>query len=138
MTEYNKLVDHLVSTMPSNSPPMINNERPPFVPKNVSTTGTFYNEFDTEAYRNYKALVDKERELIDPNNLTESLYKLGYKIDTLLAKLIGQLDEISTTLEKDLNDNVEEEITVNPLTHKVTYNKETNEYKVVKREDIKW
>jgi hypothetical protein len=94
--------------------------------------------FDTEAYRNYKELVNNEKEKIDPNNLTESIYKLGYRIDTLLAKLIGQLDEISTTLEEDLNDNVEEEITVDPLTHKVTYNKVTNEYKVVEREDSKW
>ena len=73
MTEYNKLVDHLVSTMPSNSSPMTNNERPPFVPKNVSTTNA---PFDTQSYQNYKALVDKEREQIDPNNLTESIYKL--------------------------------------------------------------
>ena len=102
MTEYNQLVDHLVSTMPSNSSPMTNNERPPFVPKNVSTTGTFYNEFDTEAYRNYKALVDKEREQIDPNNLTESLYKLGYKIDTLLTKLISQLDVILEEKSDDI------------------------------------
>ena len=102
---------------------------------------SFYSEndepFDTPAYRNYKALVDKEREQIDTDNLTESIYKLGYRIDTLLAKLIGQLDEISTTLEEDLNDNNEEEITLNPLTHKVTYNSETNVYNVVKREDVK-
>ena len=93
--------------------------------------------FDTEAYSNYKELVNKENEQIDPDNLTESIYKLGYRIDTLLSKLIGQLDEISTTLEKDLNDNKEEEITVDPLTHKVTYNRVTNEYKVVEREDKK-
>ena len=57
--------------------------------------------FDTEAYANYKQLVDKEREQIDPNNLTESLYKLGYRIDTLLTKLIRQLDVI---LEEESND----------------------------------
>ena len=33
--------------------------------------------------------------------------------------------------------NKEFEITVDPLTHKVIYNAELNEYKVVKREDIK-
>ena len=115
MPTYNQLVDHLVTTMKPQS------EAP----------------FDTEAYRNYKELVNKEKEQIDPNNLTEHIYKLGYRIDTLLAKLIGQLDEISTTLEEDLNDNKEEEITVDPLTHKVTYNSETNVYNVVKREDVK-
>ena len=66
------------------------------------SSSTFYSEndepFDTPAYRNYKALVDKEREQIDTDNLTESIYKLGYKIDTLLSKIITQLDVL---LEKD-------------------------------------
>ena len=99
MPEYNELVDHLVSTMPSNSSPMTNTERPPFVPKKVSTNSA---PFDSEAYQNYKALVDKEREQIDPNNLTESLYKLGYKIDTLLTKLISQLDVILEEKSDDI------------------------------------
>ena len=109
MNNYASQVDHLVNTMKPQS----------------------------EAYNNYKELVNKEKEKIDPNNLTEHIYKVGFKIDTLLDKLIGQLDEISMTLEEDLNDNVEEEITVNPLTHKVTYNRVTNEYNVVPRRDKK-
>ena len=72
---YNELVDHLVTTMNKSEPP-----------------------FDTQSYANYKALVDKQREQIDKDGLTESLYKLGYKIDTLLSKIIGQLD---TILEDD-------------------------------------
>ena len=101
-TNYNELVDHLVSTMPSNSSPMTNNERPPFVPKKVSTKeGNYSAPFDTEAYANYKQLVDKEKEQIDPNNLTESIYKLGYRIDTLLTKLIRQLD---TIIEEESDD----------------------------------
>ena len=126
MNNYNELVDHLVSTMK---------------PQSDNNSSTFYSKddapFDTQAYRNYKELVNNEKEKIDPDNLTEHIYKLGFKIDTLLAKLIGQLDEISTTLEEDFNDNVEEESTVDPLTHKVTYNRVTNEYKVVEREDKK-
>ena len=50
--------------------------------------------FDTQSYANYKAQVDKERELISSDNITESLYRLGYKIDTLLTKIISQLDKI--------------------------------------------
>ena len=115
MPTYNELTDHLVTTMNPQS------EAP----------------FDTQAYSNYKELVNKEKEQIDPNNLTEHIYKLGYRIDTLLAKLIGQLDEISEGLDEEQNDNVEVEITVDPLTHKVTYNKETNVYNVVEREDVK-
>ena len=127
MNNYNELVDHLVSTMPpSPFDKMYNQARQSEAP------------FDTEAYRNYKQLVDKEKEQIDPDNLTEYIYKLGFKIDTLLNKIIGQLDEISEGLDEEQNDNKEEEITVDPLTHKVTYNKETNVYNVVKREDVKW
>ena len=73
--EYNELVDHLVTTMNKSEPP-----------------------FDTQSYANYKALVDKQREQINKDGLTESLYKLGYKIDTLLSKIISQLD---TLLEED-------------------------------------
>ena len=43
--------------------------------------------FNTEAYANYKALVDKEREQIDTINLKEYIYQLGYKIDTVLSKI---------------------------------------------------
>ena len=115
MPTYNELTDYLVNNMTKSDAP-----------------------FDTQAYSNYKDLVNKEKEQIDPNNLTEHIYKLGYRIDTLLAKLIGQLDEISEGLDEEQNDNKEEEITVDPLTHKVTYNSETNVYNVVKREDVKW
>ena len=72
---YNELVDFQVQSMNKSSAP-----------------------FDTEAYANYKQLVDKEREKIDTNNITESIYKLGYKIDTLLSKIISQLD---TLIEED-------------------------------------
>ena len=114
MNNYSQSVDHLVNNMNKSEAP-----------------------FNTEAYANYKAQVNKEKEQIDPNNLTESIYKLGFKIDTAIDKIINQLDTISEGIEKDLNDNKEEEITVNPLTHKVTYNKETNVYNVVEREDKK-
>ena len=72
---YNELVDFQVQSMNKSSAP-----------------------FDTEAYANYKQLVDKEREKIDTNNITESIYKLGYKIDTLLSRIISQLD---TLIEED-------------------------------------
>ena len=50
--------------------------------------------FDSPAYKNYKALVDKEREQIDASGLTEYLYRLGYKIDNVLSKIISQLDTV--------------------------------------------
>ena len=78
---YNQLVDHLVNNMNKSDAP-----------------------FDTQAYRNYKELVDKEREKIDPDNLTEYIYKLGFKIDTLLSKIIGQLDTIIQSESEGEND----------------------------------
>ena len=86
---YNELVDYQVQSMN----------------RFESTSDTFYSKddapFDTQAYKNYKELVDKEKEQIDPNNLTESIYKLGYRIDTLLTKLISQLD---TIIEEESDD----------------------------------
>ena len=114
MNNYSQSVDHLVNNMNKSEAP-----------------------FNTEAYANYKELVNKEKEKIDPDNLTEYIYKLGFKIDTLLSKLIGQLDTIIESELEEENDNKEKEITVDPLTHKVTYNSETNVYNVVKREDVK-
>ena len=131
---YNECVDYLVSSMPTQSPPTKSQQ-----PMKDSAP------FDSPAYQNYKTLVDKEREQIDASNITESLYRLGYKIDNLLSKIISQLD---TVLKDEFNpddvtcsvddkevdcDTWEEVNTVNPLTHTVTYNQETNEYKVVKK-----
>ena len=80
-TNYNELVDYQVQSMTKSEHP-----------------------FDTQAYSNYKELVNKEKETIDPNNLTEHIYKLGFKIDTLLNKIINQLDTINEGLSEDEND----------------------------------
>ena len=81
MPTYNELTDHLVNNMNKSEAP-----------------------FNTEAYNNYKELVNKEKEKIDANNLTEHIYKLGFKIDTLLNKIINQLDTINEGLSEDEND----------------------------------
>ena len=81
MNNYNQSVDHLVQSMNKSNAP-----------------------FDTQAYSNYKELVNNEKEQIDPNNLTEHIYKLGFKIDTLLNKIINQLDTINEGLSEDEND----------------------------------
>ena len=77
-TNYNELVDYQVQSM--------------------NTSDTFYSKddapFDTQAYKNYKQLVDKEREQIDTNNITEYLYKLGFRIDQQLQRIINKLDNI--------------------------------------------
>ena len=96
MTEYNELVDHLVSTMPRQSSPTNSQQMSkPEAP------------FDTPAYQNYKEMVDKERANQSPD-LIENIYRLGYKIDTALAKIISRLDNI---IKDDFNpENVKCEI----------------------------
>ena len=73
MSNYNELVDYQVLSMNKSEAP-----------------------FDTEAYRNYKALVDKEKEKIDTNNITETIMQLGFEID---QKLQGIIDKIDVILE---------------------------------------
>ena len=73
--DYAQSVDYLVSTMNKSEPP-----------------------FDTLAYQNYKAQVDKQREELDGKDIIEALYKLGYKIDQTFNKLIKLCDKI---LEED-------------------------------------
>ena len=79
MTEYNKLVDHLVSTMHSNSPKMSNNQE--------------RKSFD-ELYEEYSSKSIPEQ----LNNLKE----LGRDLFNKLDKIIDQLDDI----EKEENKSV--------------------------------
>ena len=83
---YNELVDHLVSTMPTSSP------------TDTQQTVKDSAPFDSPAYQNYKAQVDKQREHISEVGITNALYELGYKIDTLCDQLIKLCDKI---LEED-------------------------------------
>ena len=79
---YNELVDYQVQSMSR------------FESLSDTMTEQSSAPFDTPAYKNYKELVDKEREQIDSDNLIESIYKLGFKIDQQLDKIIKQLDKI--------------------------------------------
>ena len=68
---YSELVDHLVNNMTKPEPP-----------------------FDTSAYANYKAQVDKYRQTISNDELSETIYKLGFKLDQTLDQIISRLDYI--------------------------------------------
>ena len=83
---YSECVDRLVSTMPTQSSPT-----------NSQQSMKDSAPFDSPAYANYKAQVDKQREHISEVGITNALYELGYKVDTLLAKLI----ELCDNIEKD-------------------------------------
>ena len=80
---YAECVDRLVSTMNSQS-----------TPTKSQQTMKDSAPFDTEAYQNYKALVDKQRKELDGKDIIEALYMLGYKIDTMFDKLIKLCDKI--------------------------------------------
>ena len=65
------------------------------------------------------------------NNLKE----LGRKLVSQIDGIVDKLNVIIEDIEEEESNNNEFEITVDPLTHKVLYNTELNEYKVVRRED---
>ena len=85
MHNYNELVDHLVSNMTIHS-----------TKDDKEWTDNIDPPFDTKAYDNYKALVNKKREEIDMDNLTETIMQLGFQID---QKLQGIIDKIDVILE---------------------------------------
>ena len=79
MTEYNKLVDHLVSTMPSNSPPMNNKQE--------------RKSFD-ELYEEYSAMSIPEQ----LNNLKqlgrELVTTIVYHISICFSHFLNRLDMV--------------------------------------------
>ena len=65
------------------------------------------------------------------NNLKE----LGRKLVSQIDGVVDKLNVIIEDIEEEESNKNEYEIEVDPLTHKVIYNPELNEYKVVRRED---
>ena len=59
--------------------------------------------FDSEAYANYKKLLDETRAK-QSNNFVEEVTKIGFRLDQALAKIIDQLDDIIEELEKEEED----------------------------------
>ena len=90
MSKYNELVDHLVSTMPSNSFTMTYKERPPFVPKKVTTKER--KSFD-ELYEEYSSKSVEDQ--------VENLKELGRELVTRIDRIVDRLDDI---LEEDKKD----------------------------------
>ena len=59
--------------------------------------------FDSEAYENYKKLLE-ETSAKQSNNFVEEVTKVGFRLDQALAKIIDQLDNIIDELEKEEED----------------------------------
>ena len=56
--------------------------------------------FDSEAYANYKKLLEETRAK-QSDNFVEEITKVGFRLDQALAKIIDQLDNIIDELEKE-------------------------------------
>ena len=93
MSNYNELVDHLVSNMTIHS-----------TKDSKEWTDNIDPPFDTEAYANYKELVNKKREEIDGDNITETIMKLGFKLDQSIDKVLLQIDKIVEVLDREFPD----------------------------------
>ena len=56
--------------------------------------------FDSEAYANYKKLVEETRAK-QSDDFVEEITKSGFRIDQALTKIISQLDRIIEELEEE-------------------------------------
>ena len=114
-TNYAQSVDHLVNSM-------------------KQSTDNIYSVPDNNARKSFDELYEEfSSKSIDDqvNNLKE----LGRKLVSQIDGIVDKLNVIIEDIEEVESNNKEYEITVDPLTHKVLYNAELNEYKVVRRED---
>ena len=59
--------------------------------------------FDSEAYANYKKLLEETRAK-QSDNFVEEITKVGFRLDQALAKIIDQLDNIIDEIEKEEED----------------------------------
>ena len=89
-TNYNELVDYQVSNMKGDLPDWTNNERPPFIPKTVSSTER--KSFD-ELYEEYSSKSIDEQ--------IENLEGLGRELVSRIDKIIDQIDVILEGDKKD-------------------------------------
>ena len=109
---YNELVDYQVSTMKDN----------------------IYSVPDNNARKSFDELYEafSSKSIEDQ---VDNLKGLGRKLVSQIDGIVDKLNDIVEEIEEEESNKNEFEITVDPLTHKVLYNAELNEYKVVRRED---
>ena len=89
-TNYNELVDYQVSNMKKDLPDWTNNERPPFIPKTVSSTER--KSFD-ELYNEYSS-----------KSISEQITNLKQLGRQLVSQIDGIIDKLDVILEEDKKD----------------------------------
>ena len=114
-TKYNQLVDNLVNNMKQSTDNIYS------IPDNNSRKS-----FD-QLYEEFSSKPVEEQ----VNNLKE----LGRQLVTRIDGIVDKLNDIVEEIEEEESNKNEYEIELDPLIHKVIYNPELNEYKVVRRED---
>ena len=104
MSNYNELVDHLVSNMTIHSTKDDKEWTDNIDPPEYMQTGDINAPFDTQAYDNYKELVNKKREEMSTSELTETIMQLGFKVDQSIDKVLLQIDKIIEVLDREFPD----------------------------------
>ena len=115
MTKYNELVDYQVSQM-------------------KQSTDNIYSVPDNNPRKSFDELYEEYSSKSIPEQIT-NIKQLGRKLVSQIDGIVDKLNVIIEDIEEEESNNKEYEITVDPETHKVLYNAELNEYKVVRRED---
>ena len=101
MTEYNKLVDHLVSTMPSNSVKQTNNEVHANSPYNDGWTQQHYQEQSNKQERkSFDELYEEYSSKSIPDQIN-NLKELGRDLFNKLDAIIDNLDVILEGADDD-------------------------------------
>ena len=114
-TNYNLLVDYQVSNM-------------------KQSTDNIYSVTDNNPRKSFDQLYEEYSSKSIPEQIN-NLKQLGRQLVSQIDGIVDKLNVIIEDIEEEESNNKEFEITVDPLTHKVIYNTELNEYKVVRRED---
>ena len=112
-TNYAQSVDHLVNSM-------------------KQSTDNIYSVPDNNPRKSFDELYE-EYSSKSIEDQVENLKELGRQLVTRIDGIVDKLNDIVDDIEEEESNKNEYEIEVDPLTHKVIYNTELNEYKVVKR-----
>ena len=115
MTKYNQLVDNLVNSM-------------------KQSTDNIYSVPDNNARKSFDELYE-EFSSKSIEDQVDNLKGLGRKLVSQIDGIVDKLNDIVEEIEEEESNKNEYEIELDPLIHKVLYNTELNEYKVVRRED---
>ena len=101
MPEYNELVDHLVSTMKTNSPEQINNKVHASSAYNDGWTKQYYQEQSNKQERKSFDELYEEYSALSLEDQVKNLKELGRQLVTTIDRLLDTLNVLIDEKEKD-------------------------------------